>query len=128
MGTPLKKQFVVEPQTLLKRGKCHDCGGPVQWMASKSGAAYYNCYNSDAQGNPCQAHHRHGGNTSRDLRKAWLIKNGKIQPVKMAVPTPADAANATKPPIRAVTPEQPQPAPQAEPQPANQSEYGEYGF
>lgn len=127
MATPLKKQFILDPQTLLERGKCHDCGKPVMWLVAKSGVAYYNCYNSFDDGYPCQGHHRKGGYLSCNLRKAYLIKHGKIQPVKMAAPTPADAENATKPPIRAV-PTDTQPAPQAEPKPTKKSDYEEYGI
>lgn len=123
MATPLKKQFMIEPQTLLKTGTCHDCGGPVQWLSSKSGAIYYNCYNSNAQGQPCQSHHRFGGYKSRDLRKGWLVANGKLQPVKMAAPTPADAANTDRPVIAAV-PDQPKP----EPKPAAEKKGDEYGL
>lgn len=118
MGTPLKRQFEVEPQTLLHVGKCHDCGGPVQWMTSKSGAVYYNCYNSNDQGQPCQSHHRFGGYKSRDLRRAYLVKAGKLQSVKMAAPKPEDAANTNRPNIAAVS-EQPKPQP-----PKQDDDYG----
>ncbi|MCE8508339.1 zinc ribbon domain-containing protein [Ruegeria pomeroyi] len=126
MATPLKQQFPLPAQTLIRRGKCHDCGGPVQWLTSKSGAVYYNCYNSSAEGDPCQAHHRVGGRGSRDLRRAYLVASGEIQPVKIGKP-----ADAQKSPVDGRNENQaPAPKKEAQTPPAakNGGEYAEYGI
>lgn len=125
MATPLKRQFELDPETILKIGKCHNCGGPVEVKISKSQAAYYNCYNSNEKAQPCQGHHRWGGYDSRDLRRAYLVKTGAIQPTKMPMPKPDQAANLNRPPIKAV----PDLDTNKRKQDANTGgDYGEYGL
>lgn len=84
MATPLKKQYPVEATSLYGKDKCRACGNVVQILFSKSGAAYYNCYNTDAKtGIPCQHHERWGGLASRNMRYQYLVAIGEIQPVKV---------------------------------------------
>lgn len=111
---------------MIRHGKCHDCSKPVQWMVSKSGAVYYNCYNSDDKGTPCQAHHRIGGHGSRDLRRAFLVKAGKLQPTKIEKPT--EAANSPVQPLKVVSVPDAQKQPQTQPAAQKKGEYDEYGF
>jgi len=121
MATPLKKQFPVDPGEEIGKCACHACGGEVWQTVSKSGAVYYNCYNrSPKTGRPCQAHFRLGGADSAAMRRAFLVKTGKIAPVKV----PPKADNLNRPPIKAVdTP----PKPEAKPAP-KASDYDEYGL
>tara|TARA_R110002096_G_scaffold216523_1_gene404409 strand:+ start:574 stop:927 length:354 start_codon:yes stop_codon:yes gene_type:complete len=103
MATPLKNQHQVEAGTEIGKGKCHACGGVVFITISKSGAAYYNCYNrSEKTGRPCQGHSRWGASDSLNIRRAYLVKSGQLQETKIKVP---EAANLNKAPLKAVEPE-----------------------
>jgi len=125
MATPLKKLFPVDPGEEIGACSCHACGGEVWKTVSKSGAVYYNCYNrSEKTGRPCQAHLRWGGADSAAMRRAFLVKSGKLQPAKIATPK---ADNLDRPPIRAV--DDPKPEPKPAPKPAQKvSDYDEYGL
>jgi ssDNA-binding Zn-finger/Zn-ribbon topoisomerase 1 len=81
---PLRKQYQVEPGTIFKVGKCNGCGGPAQIKFSKTGTAYYNCFNTnEATGFACAHHERFGGEVSRDMRRAYLVHKGEIKPGKV---------------------------------------------
>ncbi|WP_417267545.1 hypothetical protein [Celeribacter baekdonensis] len=87
MATPLKRQFELEPGTVLGTCKCFSCGQKVQITASKTGMAIYNCYYPQGDtATPCNAHFRWGGVASRDMRRSYLVKAGEIQPTKVTKP------------------------------------------